>query len=352
MGIEHRDFPYSFTTFMAGSGPVEEVDHPTVRGAPKVFKDDNSLRILDQKEKEKRHRAGYDILDFLGLALESPFFDEKEKSSNGEETKDDVFDVQSKGKTLVSAIPLQSSKGIKMPSMEAIVGGSQEAHVDNGFAHPDVVQETGKFCMLLQSVYLSLRLSMIDVAFPRPNFQLSPEKATIDSSLSISSDKGPCLDDVEAIIGGLFWVLLKKNKHAARSPLTVDTRPFLVKKAKVSSFSQALATEAPLSRDALSELQAQLAPEEEEREMAKMLVHRRVARERFKAWRTSTHPLPTLTGKLSNLVSSNAEESHPSPVVENDGQTTRQEKVLNKAVNVGDVGDAQEVADTKSVDVP
>ncbi|KAA8525430.1 hypothetical protein F0562_007304 [Nyssa sinensis] len=51
------------------------------------------------------------------------------------------------------------------------------------------------------------------------------------------------------------------------------------------------------------------------------------------------------SGKKANFV---VWES-PFPVVEDDGQTTRQEKVLNEAVNVGD---AQEVADTESVDVP
>ncbi|KAA8525403.1 hypothetical protein F0562_007258 [Nyssa sinensis] len=92
----------------------------------------------------------------------------------------------------------------------------------------------------------------------------------------------------------------KKKKCSARSPLIGDTRPFLVKKTKVSSSFQALAIEAPLSCDALNELQAQLAPKEEEREMVKIL-------------------------------------------------TIIQEKVLNEAVNVGD---AQEVVDTELVDVP
>ncbi|KAA8525418.1 hypothetical protein F0562_007279 [Nyssa sinensis] len=89
----------------------------------------------------------------------------------------------------------------------------------------------------------------------------------------------------------------KKNKRSARSPLIGDTQPFLVNKAKVSSSSQALATEAPLSRDALNELQAELAPMQEEREMAKMLVHRQVAQERFEARRTS-HPPPTHDEKI------------------------------------------------------
>ncbi|KAA8525408.1 hypothetical protein F0562_007263 [Nyssa sinensis] len=44
-----------------------------------------------------------------------------------------------------------------------------------------------------------------------------------------------------------------------------------------------------------------------------------------------------------------ARRESPFPIVEDDGQTTRQEKVLNEAVNVGD---AQEVANTESVDVP
>ncbi|KAA8547436.1 hypothetical protein F0562_003700 [Nyssa sinensis] len=173
-------------------------------------------------------------------------------------------------------------------------------------SRPTLVTTIGELCELIQFVLLFKRVSIVDVSFLSSRVSLSPEKATIESLLSISSDNSPDMgekDLVETIIHRrATWERSEVKRFSTRPQPIHDRR--IVQPCEVLRVGQTTS---------LAEV------------VREFLLY--------------TTPVGS---KAKDYLSR----------VENDGQASQQEIVLTKAVGVGNVSEVAAIESILAADVP